>query len=482
DLLSRMVTDIQSFENFYVRVVAPPITALLVTLFSVVLVAQYDPRLALILCAFLVLAGVCLPFLSYILAGGLGRQQIETRAALNNALIDGIQGLDDILAYKIEAKQEKLIHSLGNDLARIQRHYARLAGLLTAGMSFLTNLGVGSVLVMAILLVNAGQLEGVYLAVLVLMVLASFEAVNGLPQAAQYLQENLLAARRLFSILAAEPEIVPPEHPKVAPTKPALTIRNLGFGYPVEAIQGLVFPRARSGLDLPFAISDLSFDLPPGRRLAIVGPSGSGKSTLTYLLMRFWAFDQGSITFGGEDIRQYDPQFIRSQIALVSQQTHLFNTSIRQNLLIARPEASTKDIIRAANQAQIHEFITALPDGYQTLIGERGLRLSAGERQRIAITRALLKGSPILFLDEPSANLDAITAREMMTSLLDLLGSRSLILITHHLETLTGMDEILVMHAGEIVERGTHLDLLGQKGFYAQMWEFQHQTLAEVFE
>jgi ABC-type multidrug transport system fused ATPase/permease subunit len=212
----------------------------------------------------------------------------------------------------------------------------------------------------------------------------------------------------------------------------------------------------------------------------VVGPSGAGKSTLAALLVRFWAYSEGQILLDGQDLRRYSQEQARGLFGMVSQHTHLFNATVRENLLLARPEASEGDMIQAAQLAQIHDFVTSLPQGYDTWIGEQGLRLSDGQRQRLAIARALLKDAPILVLDEPTANLDAVTERQVLAALGPVIAGRSTLIITHRLVGLEVADEIVVLRNGHIVERGRHHDLVQMEGLYRRMWELQHQVLPDA--
>jgi ABC-type multidrug transport system fused ATPase/permease subunit len=232
--------------------------------------------------------------------------------------------------------------------------------------------------------------------------------------------------------------------------------------------------------DEPLALDEVSFTLPHGGCLAVVGPSGAGKSTLINLLLRFWEYEAGSIRLGGHELRQYRQEDVRRMLGVVSQHTHLFNATIRDNLLLARPEASQADLEWAAQQAQLHDFIQALPQGYDTWIGEQGLCLSGGERQRLAIARALLKDAPILILDEPTANLDSLTERAVMQTIHQLMEGRTTLIITHRLVGLEAADEILVLRAGRVVERGRHHELLHMAGFYRRMWELQNQIVLDT--
>jgi ATP-binding cassette subfamily C protein CydC len=220
-------------------------------------------------------------------------------------------------------------------------------------------------------------------------------------------------------------------------------------------------------------LCDITFTVPQGRCLAVVGPSGAGKSTLAHLLLRFWDYQQGHILLGKQELRRYRQDDLYALVSVIEQETHLFNTTIRQNLLLARPSATDEEMIQAAEAAHLHAFVQSLPDGYDTQIGEQGLRLSGGERQRIALARAFLKDAPVLVLDEPTVNLDALIERATLQTIRALRRGRTTVLITHRLAELDMADEILVLQAGRIIERGKHDDLLRAKGLYWNMWQQQ---------
>jgi ABC-type multidrug transport system fused ATPase/permease subunit len=254
----------------------------------------------------------------------------------------------------------------------------------------------------------------------------------------------------------------------------SLEVKDLRFRYPPSIDSSSV-----GEIDQPYALDSLSFSLPMGKRIAIVGPSGAGKSTLLGLLLRFWEYEQGQLLLGGHDLRQYAQDDLRRSIGVVSQRTDLFNASLRDNLRIARPNATPAEIERAVERAQLDRFIQSLPGGYDTWIGEQGLRLSGGERQRLAIARALLKDPPLLILDEATANLDALTERQVLAFIADAMQGRAILMITHRLVGLEAMDEILVLEAGKVVERGRHSELLKMDGLYRRMWDLQNQILLE---
>ena len=460
DLLARVVADIETLQNFYVRVIAPPVVAVLVGALMWIFMRGFDGRLALVFLFFFSAAGVGAPLLTRLLSRQAGRHWVKTRAELNVTLVDGIQGVADLVSLGQEAAWLVRMQAQGRELAGAQARLAWVGGLHSALGGLLTSVAALAVLVVAIPLVNAAQIQGVNLAVLVLAAIASFEAVLTLPLAAQYLDSTLKSAQRLFEI-ADTPVLIHEGHegtPKIG----RLQVRHLKFRY---------------GPDEQFALGDINFDLPQGGQLAIVGPSGAGKSTLVNLLLRFWDYEEGVIELGGRDLRDYDPDDVRHLMGVVSQSTYLFNATVRDNLLIAKPNATLAELEQAAQRAQIHSFIQSLPEGYDTWIGEQGLRLSGGERQRLAIARALLKDAPILMLDEAAANLDPVTEREVMQSIRELMRGRTTLISTHRLVGLEDADEILVLQSGRVVERGRHARLIEANGVYRRMWDLQNQVL-----
>ena len=416
--------------------------------------------------AFLLATGLGVSALMRVLGRTPGRLLARQRADLDVGLIDGIQGMADLLAFDQAGRQAARVQAQGAALGASQKRMAGLNGLQSALISLLTNLGMWTILVLAIPQVSAGQLNGVYLAVLTLAALASFEAVQPLPQAAQYLENNLEAARRLFEIAAEPPAVLDAPGPLPPPQAFDLQVDHLSFTYPHA-------PEAH----LPAALQDLTFNLPEGQRLGIVGPSGSGKSTLVNLLLRFYEIENGAIRLGGNDIRGYRQDDVRQVMGVVAQKTYLFTASVRDNLLIARPGASQAEIQRATEAAQLHDFIQSLPEGYDTWIGDQGLRLSGGERQRLAIARALLQDPPFLILDEAMANLDSLTEGLALNAIHLLMQGRTTLMISHRLAGMQTMDEVLVLRQGRLIERGSHFDLLQAGGYYRKMWDLQQQVM-----
>jgi ATP-binding cassette subfamily C protein CydC len=332
--------------------------------------------------------------------------------------------------------------------------------------------------VLTIPLVNAGTIAGPMLASLSLLTLASFEAVMPLPLAAQMWNSAREAARRLFEVVDTEPAVKDGKWEMGIGNRESIS-DNSRLPIPDSQISNIelsnlsfTYPTSHSP-----AIQNISFKLTSGRSVAIIGPSGAGKSTLANLLLRFWDYSSGDITLGGDSLHGLDQDGVRARIGLVSQNAYFFNTSIYENLRFARRRVTKQEIESAAKSAQIHDFILGLPKGYDTMIGEQGLRLSGGERQRLAIARVIIKDAPILILDEPTANLDPLTEKQILETLFALMKKKTSLLITHRLMGLENVDEILVMNHGQIVECGTQADLMKANGLYRKLLDLQNRIL-----
>ncbi len=455
DLLSRIRADIDTLDNVYLRLLVPSVVAVVAVLVFVGTLLFYHPLLALVELALLLIAGACLPWLMNRLGQATGQQMIETSAQMRSALVSDLQGMGELLVYGAADAHAAHFQGLAQTLAQQQQRMSRLRGMAQAALGLCANLAMWAMLFLAIPMVRAETISPPELTMLALFALASFEAVLPLPLAFQTLGETLAAARRIFSLADQSPAINEPAEPLPVPAQFSLAFRDVSFRYQTGNVE---------------ALQHVDLHLAAGQTLAVVGASGSGKSTLAKLLLRFHEPDSGDILLNGHALQSYQSEAIRARISTVAQQTHLFNTTLRDNLLLANPDADQATLEAACKTALIHDFITAQPDAYNTLAGELGVRLSGGQAKRVAIARALLKPAALLILDEPTEGLDAATARQIMHNLLTHVAAnqQSLLLITHRLQGLEQFEQILVMDNGQVLEAGTHTGLLAKRGAYWQ--------------
>lgn len=463
DMLSRLISDIEELQTLYLKAVAPIMVALAISLLTFYLFIIFSPLLAWTAFAFLVAAGLGIPFLVGLLSRTIGKRQVLLRAELKASLVDGIQGVQDLLAYGQAGAQERATAELDAQLARLQRRTALITGLQQALNDVLANLALWTILVLAIPLVATKAISGVYLGFLAVLILASFEIIQPLGQASQFLGNALAAGKRIFEMTDAQPALTEPACPLPAPGGHTLAFEHISFAYAPGENE---------------ALHDITLSVLSGKRVALVGPSGSGKTTLGRLALRLWEPTRGVVRLDGHDLRHYASNEVRACISIVDQETYLFNDTLRGNLLLGNPTASPDEIEQALELAQLSELVCRLPKGLDTWIGEQGLRLSGGERQRVAIARALLKNAPLLILDEATANLDPLTEEALLLALDRLMQGRSTLVITHRLLAMEQMDEIIVLDQGRVRERGTHAQLLANGDLYCQLLDAQHNVLA----
>jgi ATP-binding cassette, subfamily C, bacterial CydC len=462
DLLDRVIGDIEVLENFYVRVVAPPFVAIFITAGAGLFVGTINAAAGWIIVLGLLVTGFLIPLLSYFMGSTPARSIISERSKLSESLVDGIQGMEDLLAFGEGEKYQLRIKKMSCHLNDLQQKMALVSGIVGALNLLFSNLTVIGILLITIPLTNKGQLSGILLPVLSLVTLASFEAVTPLGIATQYLRGSLEAADRLFGLMKTKPDVVESRTTTPFGDLPVIKINNLIFRY--------------GSIQQP-ALKGISFSLQPGSRTALVGPNGAGKSTLTNLLLRFWEFENGTIELNGADIRSLAFKDIRKTIGILPQSIYLFCAPIRDNLQLAKKDATDEEMKEVLDQVQMSDWLCSLPEGLDTWIGEHGLSISGGQRQRLGLARTLLQNTPILILDEPTAHLDIVTENHLIQSLLKILKGRTTLWITHRLSGLDRMDNILVLDSGEIVEHGRHEELLKSGGLYAHMWLLQNEVI-----
>jgi ATP-binding cassette, subfamily C, bacterial CydC len=456
DLLSRLIGDVDSTQDLFIRGVAPPATAAVVggcaTAAGLVLLLPAG----LVLGAGLLLAGAVAPWVAAAVSRRAAVATAPARGELSTAVTDLIFGAAEVHAFGAEDAALARVAAADRELTRQARRSAGAAAAGTGLTSAAAGLTLWGVLLLGVAATGAGTLTRVPLAVLTLTALASFEAVTGLPAAAMQIAQARESARRIIAVLDAPAPVAEPVAPLPRPRPPVeVRLRGVRVCYP-----GGTAP-AVDGVDL---------DLLPGRRVALVGPAGAGKSTVASALFRFVELTSGRITLNGQDLRDYAADDVRSVIGGCPADPHVFDTTIRENLRLARPGCTEDDLADAAERARLLPWIRTLPQGWDTPAGSHGVALSGGERQRLALARALLADPALLVLDEPTAHLDPANRRSLTTDLLAATAGRATLLITHDLDGLAGVDEVVVLDRGRVVERGTHASLLAAGGNYARMW------------
>jgi ATP-binding cassette subfamily C protein CydC len=418
DLLARIMADLETLENFYVRVIVPPLSAVLVILLGSLLLGSFDIWLGIVTAGFLLLTGIILPLVTQWLSRLPAAEAIGVRAELNAVLVDEVLGMADLQSFGQAYTYQERVVELSEALNQSQEHLAVVRGLANGLTALFTGLAGLTVLWLAIPMVTGGEIDGLLLALIPLTAIACFEAVAPLSQSLQVLESSKAAGNRLFELIDSPPAVVDPGRPAPSATSFDVTVNDLSFSYDP---------------DEPLVLNDLSFSMPSGGRAALIGASGSGKTTLINLLLRFWDYTDGHIALGGQELHDYRAEDVRQLIGLVPQHPYLFNSTIRDNLLLAKPDADDEDLVQACQIAQIHEFIDDLPRGYFTRVGDDGLTLSGGERQRLAIARAVLKNAPILILDEATSHLDALTKERVMEELESFMEGRTTLVVSHQI-------------------------------------------------
>ncbi|GCB47764.1 thiol reductant ABC exporter subunit CydD [Streptomyces sp. NL15-2K] len=450
DLLSRLVADVDALQDYWLRWLLPAGAAVGVSAASVGFTAWLLPEAGAVLAAGLLAAGAGVPLLTGTVARRAERRLAPARGALATRVTDLLTGTAELTVAGALPGRTAEARRADAALTRIASRAATATALGDGLTTLLSGLTVAAGALVGAQAVVDGRLTGVAMAVVVLTPLAAFEAVLGMPLAAQYRQRVRKSAERVYEVLDAPEPVREPERPRQAPASP----------FPV-VVKALAARYAGQDRD---ALAGVDLTLEEGRRIAVVGLSGSGKTTLAQVLLRFLDAEAGSYTLGGVDAYALDGDDVRRLVGLCAQDAHLFDSSVRENLLLAKKDATEDELRAALVRARLLDWADSLPDGLDTLVGEHGERLSGGQRQRLALARALLADFPVLVLDEPAEHLDLPTADALTADLLAATEGRTTLLITHRLVGLEAVDEVVVLDEGRVVQRGPYAELAGVEG------------------
>jgi ATP-binding cassette subfamily C protein CydCD len=462
DLVSVATHDVELIEYFFAHTITPAFVAVMVPLAVLATLTAVGWPMAVAVLPFLAYAAVS-PVLGRARIDRLGARARRISGDLNAHAVDSVQGLTEIIAFRhVRARGEEFA-ARARDYLHARMPFLHDLTLQSALHEIVTGLGGLAVLTAGGVLVIHGRLDAAILPVMTLLAVSAFVPVWEIAQVGRQLADTLGATRRFHAIETAPVAVQDGHGVQEFGRGAALEMAHVTFTYP---------GRTRPALD------DVRLVIPAGSTVALVGPSGAGKTTTAHLFLRFWDPEKGSVRLDGHDLRDYRLDELRRRVALVAQDTYLFNDTLRNNVLLARPAATVAEVDAAIERAALTEFVGSLPGGLDTVVGERGTRLSGGQRQRVAIARAFLKDAPILILDEATSHLDAVSEATVRAALDRLKQDRTTLVIAHRLSTVRGADAIVVLDRGRVAETGSHAELLARRGLYARLIAAQLSSVA----
>ncbi|HEY8159752.1 MAG TPA: thiol reductant ABC exporter subunit CydC [Methylobacter sp.] len=437
DLLSRMTADIDALDALYLRLLAPAVVAAVGITAVTAFLAFYAPVISVTNALILIIASVWVPWVFNRLGSAGAKEIVVLAANFRIRQLDMIQGLADLITNQAYGRFSDFLVQFSDLMINIQRRNNRLSAISSAFTLLLAQITLLMALLLAAIAFKDGLLSGADSALVVFCVIAAFELVTPLPQALQMLGKTQKAARRIRQVTEMPPTIIPAAQPLALPGCYDLQLNEVSFRYPEQREQ---------------VLKNISLIIPQGGKIAIVGPSGSGKTTLLQLLMRYYDPEQGSVLLARQDIRQFDADELMSCFGVLSQRSQLFAATIKENLLIAKPDASLAELNAAVKAAGLEKFIGYLPEGLDTWMGESGVKVSGGEARRIALTRLYLKNAPVLFLDEPTEGLDSDTERDVFKALANFAKDKTVVMVTHREAGLGLVDAVYRMEHGVLRE------------------------------
>jgi len=452
DLLSRMTADIDALDALYLRLLAPAVVAAIGVIGVTVLLAFYAPVISLATGLMLMIAAVWVPWIFNRL-GRAGAEEIVVLAAnFRIRQLDMIQGLADLIANRAYGRFSDKLGQFSDLMINIQRQNNRLSAISSAFTLLLSQLTLLIALTLAAISFKDGLLSGADSALVVFCVIAAFELVTPLPQAMQMLAKTQKAARRIRQVTQMSPTITPSTG--FCPPLPSGEGWGEGFQRPLPGRYDLQLNEVsfRYSDQQGRVLNNISLTIPQGAKVAIVGPSGSGKTTLLQLIMRYYDPEQGGVLLAGQNIRQFDADELMSCFGVLSQRSQLFAATIKENLLLAKSDATATELNAAVKAAGLENFIGYLPEGLETWVGESGVKVSGGEARRIALARLYLKNAPVLILDEPTEGLDSDTERDVFTALADFARDKTVVMVTHREAGLGWADVVYGMEHGVLCE------------------------------